>query len=137
MGINRTLLSDVQASARVQPLREPRQIKGGALSAQIKIANKADKDAAREKSRKANSNAKDTAKIIASQEKTFKKEEKKNGPHKSPSPSGGGGNGRKIVDTPFGPAVDLDAIDKPSKTKKVPTKKPNKTGSKPTQKKKK
>lgn len=135
MGINRTLLSDVQASAKVQPLREPRQIKGGALSAQIKIANKADKEAAREKSRKANSNAKETAKVIASQEKALKKEDKKYGPRTS-SPSSGE-NGRKIVDTPFGPAVNLDDIEKSSKTKKVPTKKPNKTKSKPPSKKKK
>lgn len=124
MSINRTLLSSVQSSASAQQLRSPHQIKSkGTLSAKIKEANKADKQKAHQKAKASKSSAKETSKVVAAQEKKMKADTKKDSKSAKPRTAASEYPGRKnIVDTPHGPAVDLDAVEK-SRTKKPSDKK--------------
>ena len=128
-----TILSGIQETVKSSGVKAPGQIKSkGALSKRVSVLNKADKAAARSKNTQNKANAKETSRVVAKQQKELDKSDKSNKKPTGPTPPSGGPDysGRKnIVNTPHGPAVDLDAVEKDGSKKspkKVPVKKKKK-----------
>jgi hypothetical protein len=120
MSIRRTLSNSVKSSATVQKLRSPGEIKpdkklNAAINARVKKKAAAKKNEAKAAAKTSKANASETKKVVAADTKAQKKQHSRDS-----KPASNPYSGRKdVIDTPHGPAVDLDKIDKPVKPKKV------------------